>query len=133
MPAGGRAAAVALDLGSPSCSAWRRPRCSRSRAWRGPNEGAFIGPFNTVTTLTSTVPANGDVNPYGIVVVPRGVGQLVAGQLLISNFNNAGNAQGTGTTIDEISPTANPPPALHICSPRSTRLTCPVRARGASG
>jgi hypothetical protein len=24
---------------------------------------AFIGPFNTVTTLTSTVPSNGDVNP----------------------------------------------------------------------
>jgi hypothetical protein len=74
------------------------------------DRGAFIGPFNTVTTLTSTVPANGDVNPYGIVVVPRSVGQLVAGQLLISNFNNSANAQGTGTTIDEISPaTANLP------------------------
>jgi hypothetical protein len=71
---------------------------------------AFIGPFNTVTTLTSAVPANGDVNPYGIVTVPRSVGQLVAGQLLISNFNNSGNQQGTGTTIDEISPaTANQP------------------------
>lgn len=71
---------------------------------------AFIGPFNTVTTVTSAVPGNGDVNPYGIVTVPRSVGQLVAGQLLISNFNNSGNLQGTGTTIDEISPaTANLP------------------------
>src|SRR5450755_2983239 len=57
------------------------------------DRGALIGAFNTVTTLTSAVPANGDVNPYGIVVVPRSVGQLVAGQLLISNFNNSANAQ----------------------------------------
>jgi hypothetical protein len=74
------------------------------------DRGAFSGPFNTVTPVTSTVPPNGDINPYGIVVVPRSVGQLVAGQLLISNFNNSANAQGTGTTIDEISPaTANLP------------------------
>ena len=74
------------------------------------DRGAFIGPFNTLTPVTSTVPPNGDINPYGIVVVPRSVGQLVAGQLLISNFNNSANAQGTGTTIDEISPaTANLP------------------------
>jgi hypothetical protein len=32
----------------------------------------FIGNFNTVTTGPSTVPANGDVNPYGTAVVPRG-------------------------------------------------------------
>jgi hypothetical protein len=64
---------------------------------------AFIGPFNTVSTLASTVPGNGDQNPYGIVAVPRSSGLLVAGQLLISNFNNSANLQGTGTTIDEIS------------------------------
>jgi hypothetical protein len=73
--------------------------------------GGFIGPFTGFTTLTSTVPANGDVNPYGIVTVPRSTGKLVAGDLLISNFNNSGNQQGTGTTIDEIPPTTvdNPP------------------------
>src|ERR1700689_5403122 len=71
----------------------------------------FIGPFNTVTPLTSTVPANGDENPYGIVTVPRTSGLLVRGDLLISNFNNSANLQGTGTTIDEISPNASDQPA----------------------
>lgn len=71
--------------------------------------GGFIGPFTGFKTLVSTVPAKGDVNPYGIVTVPRTIGDLVAGDLLISNFNaGANNFQGTGTTIDEISP-ANPP------------------------
>jgi hypothetical protein len=64
----------------------------------------FLDPFNTVTSLTSTVPANGDVNPYGIVIVERSVGDLTRGNILISNFNNSGNLQGTGTTIDEITP-----------------------------
>ncbi len=31
----------------------------------------FLAGFNTVTTVASTVPANGDVNPYGIVNVPQ--------------------------------------------------------------
>jgi len=72
--------------------------------------GGFIGPFSGFTTLTSTVPANGDVNPYGIATVPRSIGRLVAGDILISNFNDSGNLQGTGTTIDQIPPgTANLP------------------------
>jgi hypothetical protein len=57
-----------------------------------------------ISTIASTVPANGDVNPYGIVVVPRSTGSLVEGNLLISNFNNSANLQGTGTTIVQISP-----------------------------
>lgn len=54
--------------------------------------------------MTSTVPANGDVNPYGIVLIPSTVGKLVAGNLLVSNFNDKANNQGTGTTIVQISP-----------------------------
>lgn len=57
-----------------------------------------------VTTLGSTVPANGDVNPYGVARVPRTVGRLVEGQFLVSNFNNSANEQGTGTTIVEMRP-----------------------------
>ncbi|MGO9321339.1 MAG: hypothetical protein ACLQBY_11150 [Solirubrobacteraceae bacterium] len=63
---------------------------------------AFIAPFTTATTLGSTEPANGDVNPYGLVLVPSSVGKLHAGELLVSNFNDKQNNQGTGTTIDEI-------------------------------
>jgi hypothetical protein len=60
--------------------------------------------FTTVSTVASTVPSNGDVNPYGIVRVARSVGKLEAGNILVSNFNNSSNAQGTGTTIVQISP-----------------------------
>src|ERR1700689_4544044 len=63
---------------------------------------SFIGPFNTITTISTTVPKNGDGNPYGIARVPRSTGSLVEGQYLISNFNNGGNLQGTGTTIVQI-------------------------------
>ncbi len=67
----------------------------------------FIGQFSTITSLGSTVPANGDENPYGIVNVPRSVGSLVRGDLLISNFNNSENLQGTGTTIVQMTPSGS--------------------------
>jgi len=54
--------------------------------------------------IGSTVPANGDVNPYGIAIVPTTAGNLTAGNILISNFNNSSNLQGTGTTIVQITP-----------------------------
>jgi hypothetical protein len=56
---------------------------------------------------TSTVPANGDVNPYGVAFVPRGFpggGTLAPGDVLVSNFNNSMNLQGTGTTIVSVAP-----------------------------
>ncbi len=69
----------------------------------------LIGPFTQVTAVGGTVPSNGDLNPYGIVTVSKTVGSLVAGNILISNFNNAGspptgNLQGTGTTIVQVTP-----------------------------
>jgi hypothetical protein len=66
--------------------------------------GAFVGPLHKLTVLASTVPANGDVNPYGVAVVRRSVGRLHEGSVLVSNFNAASNLQGTGTTIVQISP-----------------------------
>jgi hypothetical protein len=55
----------------------------------------------------STVPGNGDVNPYGVAFVhndfPTGSGPLQHGDVLVSNFNNAKNLQGTGTSIVRIS------------------------------
>jgi hypothetical protein len=65
---------------------------------------AFTGPLHQVTTLASTVPGNGDVNPYGVAVVPRSTGDLGRDNVLISNFNNKANAQGTGTTIVQVTP-----------------------------
>jgi hypothetical protein len=61
-------------------------------------------PFPTQTV--STIPSNGDVNPYGVAFVPEGFsaqGKLNPGDLLVSNFNDANNIQGTGTTIIDVS------------------------------
>jgi hypothetical protein len=65
---------------------------------------AWVGPLNAVSTLASTVPRNGDVNPYGVAVVPDGTGRLGRGNVLVSNFNDKANVQGTGTTIVQITP-----------------------------
>jgi len=70
----------------------------------GDDDDAILKNLHKVRTITSTIPANGDVNPYGIVRVPRTTGRLTAGDILISNFNGSGNLQGTGTTIVEIAP-----------------------------
>src|SRR5271165_4659969 len=85
------AAAVACLAGTPaSASALNNP---------------FLVPLTTVTEVASTVPATGDLNPYGVTTVPSTIGTLVAGDTLVSNFNNFENLSGTGSTIVEISPT----------------------------
>ncbi|MGA9890177.1 MAG: hypothetical protein WBQ31_21930, partial [Candidatus Acidiferrales bacterium] len=70
----------------------------------GGDDDAILKNLHKIRTITSTVPSNGDVNPYGIVRVPRTTGRLTAGDILISNFNGSGNLQGTGITIVEIAP-----------------------------
>ncbi len=60
-----------------------------------------------VPIQSSTVPSNGDVNPYGVAFVPFGFpgdGALHPGDVLVSNFNNSANQQGTGTTIVKVAP-----------------------------
>lgn len=68
----------------------------------------FIDNFSTVTQGASSAPSGGpeagDQNPYGVAVVPRSVGKLHRGNILVSNFNNAGNLQGTGSSIVQYSP-----------------------------
>jgi len=55
----------------------------------------------------SIVPPNGDVNPYGVAFVPiiPVDGIIRPGDVLVSNFNNSQNMQGTGTTIVRVTPT----------------------------
>ena len=82
---------------------------------------AFTGPLHQVTTLASTVPGNGDVNPYGVAVVPRGTGDLRQGNVRVSNFNDKATVQGTGTTLVQVTPHgpvslfARISPRLHGC------------------
>ncbi|HEX5227142.1 MAG TPA: hypothetical protein VFW44_05505 [Bryobacteraceae bacterium] len=56
--------------------------------------------------IVSTVPSNGDGNPYGVAFVPQGFrgGGLEPGDVLVSNFNSSSGTQGTGTTIVRITP-----------------------------
>jgi hypothetical protein len=68
------------------------------------SNASFIGQFNNIRLIASTVPSNGDINPYGIAVVRATKGMLVQGNILVSNFNNSANLQGTGITIVEIAP-----------------------------
>lgn len=65
--------------------------------------GSFIGNLNKISKVGSTVPKIGDVNPYGVAIVPASIGKLALGDVLVSNFNNKANLQGTGTTIVQIS------------------------------
>jgi hypothetical protein len=56
----------------------------------------------------STIPPSGDVNPYGVAFVPAGFptgANIAPGDVLVANFNNSSNVQGTGTTIVSITPT----------------------------
>ena len=67
--------------------------------------GSFLDGIRRQTTLTSTVPENGDQNPYAIVVAPVSAGVIKKDDVLITNFNNDGNLQGLGTTIVAYNPT----------------------------
>jgi hypothetical protein len=63
--------------------------------------------FVPLAINSTTMPANGDVNPYGVAFIPGGFpsgGTIAAGDVLVSNFNNSANLQGTGTTIISQSP-----------------------------
>lgn len=65
---------------------------------------SFIAGLHEVSSIGTTQPANKDENPYGIAVVQHSIGALVGGDILISNFNNFENLQGTGTTLVELTP-----------------------------
>jgi hypothetical protein len=88
----------------------------------------FLAGLKTVKTIASTVPVNGDVNPYGIAFVPTSTGKLEAGQMLVSNFNARNGAkqtgQGTGTTIVQVSTTGKVSPFATI-DPKTLPGPCP--------
>jgi len=59
----------------------------------------FLETVHRHTTLTSTVTDNGDLNPYAVIVAPVTSGRIQKDDVLVDNFNNISNLQGTGTTI----------------------------------
>jgi hypothetical protein len=59
------------------------------------------------SALASTITDNGDLNPYAVVVAPASVGKIHQGDVVIDNFNNQSNLQGTGGTIIIYSPSTH--------------------------
>ena len=82
----------------------------------------FLETLHRHTTLVNTAPENGDQNPYAIAVAPVSAGTIRKGDVLVDNFNNAANLQGTGATIIDYRPStketsvfASIPRDLHAC------------------
>ncbi len=96
--------------------------------------GTYLSSLHSIKTIASTVPPNGDVNPYGIAIVAHTVGALTAGDFLVSNFNAKSNNQGTGSTIVQISPAGKLSVFAHITA-HSLPGACPggVGLTGALG
>ncbi|HWU04467.1 MAG TPA: hypothetical protein VN222_17130 [Novosphingobium sp.] len=83
----------------------------------------FLETVHKHQTLALTTPDNGDLNPYAVVVAPTSAGKVAEGDVLISNFNNISNLQGTGTTIVDFNP-ATRKTTLFAQIPRDT-AQCP--------
>jgi hypothetical protein len=67
-------------------------------------------------TIGSAVdPVTGDVNPYGLDVAKVTAGKLTAGDLVICDFNDKANVQGTGTAIVALHPVVGSKP-IHIAN-----------------
>lgn len=85
-----------------------------------------------ISTIGSTVdPINGDQNPYGLTIAPASGGDIVAGDLVVCNFNDAANIQGLGSTIEVLKPKAGARPKRLIADPHLTG--CAAIALGRSG
>ena len=78
------------------------------------NRGPILNRLKNIAMVASTVPANGDINPYGTAEVMQSMGKLKAGNILVSNFNNSNNLQGTGTTIVQVAPDGTTSQFAHI-------------------
>ena len=74
------------------------------RVPRGRTAPGLLETIHRHITRTSTVTDNGDLNPYAVIVAPVSAGKIQQGDVLVDNFNNLSNLQGTGTTIVDYNP-----------------------------
>lgn len=97
----------------------------------GTSGAPFIAPGSKVSEVGSTIPGNGDVNPYGVVVVTTNEGALKSGDVIVSNFNDGPGPtgfQGLGTTIVELNPrqeSDTPPQVFAQIDPNNLPGPCP--------
>jgi hypothetical protein len=81
--------------------------CAGSPLAATPADAEDVSAFIPKFRVTSTIPMNGDLNPYGVAFVPAGFpsgGKISPGDLLVANFNDINNCQGRGTTIIQFTP-----------------------------
>jgi hypothetical protein len=64
----------------------------------------FLETIHKHITLSTTITDNGDLNPYAVIVAPVTAGKIQKNDVLVDNFNNLSNLQGTGTTIIDYNP-----------------------------
>jgi hypothetical protein len=60
--------------------------------------------YKHLSTIASTIPENGDLNPYAVFVAPASSGMIQKGDVIVDNFNNGSNLQGTGGSIVLVNP-----------------------------
>lgn len=75
-------------------------------AWAQPSflDGLSNTPALSVSIVPTTGSQAGDQNPYGVTVVPVSSGVLNQGDILVSDFNDSSNFQGTGSSIVRVDP-----------------------------
>lgn len=87
------------------------------------DNGSDLRRLDGIQTIGSAVdPLNGDQNPYGLDVAKADASKIERGDLVVCNFNNAANVQGTGTTIIALHPQLGSTPQRIAQS--STLLGC---------
>jgi hypothetical protein len=85
-----------------------------------PDAPSMLATLTTETTIGSAVdPQTGDQNPYGLDIAPSTWGGINQGDLVVCDFNDRANVQGTGNSIVALSPVPGSSPR-HITS--SARL-----------
>lgn len=79
--------------------------------------------------IGSTIdPKFGQLNPYGLTVAPATTGDFKKGDLVVCNFNDKNNVQGTGFTIVALHPMPGSKPRL--VSSSKTLVGCDALALG---
>ncbi len=107
-------------------------------AGAGPSTSSRIAPIKESSVLKtlkkqvvigSTIdPELKQLNPYGLSVAPTTAGHIKKGDLVVCNFNDMGNVQGTGVTIVALHPKPGSNPTL--VAARNTLLGCDALALG---
>lgn len=79
------------------------------------NAQSILTALSTEQTIGSTSPSTPhDVNPYGLDIAKASAGKIDAGDLVVCDFNNPGNVQGTGTEIVALHPAIGATPELIV-------------------